>query len=72
MLFTDGTLSSCTEISLTSLKDIELCFKKKVIFSSFCILCFYIFVSFTSYNPDTGIKDPHLVLNFRIQHPKNS
>ena len=40
--FTDGTLSSCTEISLTNLKDIELCFQNKVIFSSFCILCFYV------------------------------
>ena len=50
MHFTDGALSSCTEISLTSLKDIELCFQNKVIFSSF--------VSFVSmsYNPDTGIK----------------
>ena len=32
MYFTDGTLSSCTEISLTSLKDIELCFQNKAIF----------------------------------------
>ena len=31
MYFTDGTLSSCTEISLTSPKDIELCFQNKVI-----------------------------------------
>ena len=42
MYFTDGTLSSCTEISLTSLKDIKLCFQNKAIFSSFCILCFYV------------------------------
>ena len=40
MYLTDGTLSSCTEMSLTSLKDIDLCFQNKVIFSSFCILGF--------------------------------
>ena len=39
-----------------SLKDIELSFQNKVIF--------HIFVSFAfmSYNPDTGIKDPHFSL----------
>ena len=56
MYFTDRTLSSCTEISLTSLKDIELCFQNKVIFSSFGIL------SSMSHNPSTGIKDPHFSL----------
>ena len=40
MYFTDGTLSSCTEISLANLKDIE--FQNKVIFSSFCILLFHV------------------------------
>ena len=56
MYFIDGTLSSCTEISLTSLKDIDLCFQNKVIFQ--------VFVSFASmsYNPDTGINDPHFSL----------
>ena len=56
MYFTDRTLSSCTETSLTSLKDTELYFQNKVIFSSF--------VSFASmpYNPDTSIKDPHFSL----------
>ena len=57
MYFTDGSLSSCTEISLTSLKDIELCFQNKVTF-------FQVFVTFASmsYNPDTGIMDPHFSL----------
>ena len=56
MYFTDGTLSSCIEMSLTSLKDIEICFQNKVVFSSFCT-----FASM-SYNPDTGIKDLHCSL----------
>ena len=56
MYFTDELWSSCREISLTSPKDIELCFHSKVIFQ--------VFVSFTfmSYNPDTGIKNPHFSL----------
>ena len=56
MYITDGTLSSCTEISLTTLKDTELCFQKKVFFQ--------VFVSFASmsYNPDTGVEDPHFSL----------
>ena len=37
-----SSLTKRTEISLTSLKDTELCFQNKVIFSSFCILCFYV------------------------------
>ena len=32
MYFTEETLTSCSELSLASLKDIELCFHKKVIF----------------------------------------
>ena len=63
MYFRDGTLSSCTEISLTSFKDIELCFQKKVIFSSFCILFSYVLIQV--------LRIPILVLNFRIQHPRN-
>ena len=56
MYFTDGTLSSCTEMSLTSLKDIELCFQNPLLLS---------------YNPDT-VRIPILVLNFRVQHPRSS
>ena len=41
MYFTDGTLSSCTEMSLTSLKDIELRFQNPLLLS---------------YNPDTVRK----------------
>ena len=62
MYFTDGTLSSCTEISLTSLQDIELCFQNKVIFSSFCILCLIILIQILRIS----------ILNFRIQHPRKS
>ena len=58
MCFADGTLSSCTETSLISLKDIELCFQNTVFLK--------VFVSFASisYNPNTGIKDPHFNLKF--------
>ena len=43
------------------------CFFRKKLFSQ-------VFVSFASMsnNPDTGIKIHILVLNFRIQHPRNS
>ena len=38
------------------------------------VLFFQVFASFASmsYNTDTGIKIPILVLNFRIQHTRNS
>ena len=63
MYFTDGTLSSCIEISLTSPKDIKLCFQKKVFFQ--------VFVSFDSmsYIPDTGMKDPHFSLKLYNSAP---
>ena len=52
MYFTDGPLSSCTEISLSSLKILSCVSRIK--------LFFQVFVSFASmpFNPDTGIKDP--------------
>ena len=56
MYFTDGTWSSCREISLTTPKDIESCFKNKVIFQVF------VYFAFMSYNPDTSIKDPYFSL----------
>ena len=66
MYFTEGLLSSCTEMYLTSLKDIELCFQTKVNFSSFYIHSFHVIILIKL------LRIPILVLNFRIQHPRNS
>ena len=69
MYFTDETLFSCTEISLTSLRDTELSFQNKVIsyFLKFLyplLLRLIILIQV--------LKISILVLNFRIQHPRNS
>ena len=48
---TDGTLSSCTGMSLTILKILSFVFRIK-----------FLHPLLLSYNPDTGIKDPHFKL----------
>ena len=58
--FTDGTLSSCTGISLTILKILSCVFRIKFLYP--LLLCLIILVQV--------LRIP--ILNFRIQHPRNS